>query len=116
MPIFAPFSVAELVERQRRDVHVDAPDLALVVLHAVDGVDGLEDVRETFVRIRLAGHEQHAFVALVDEHRVSRGDLLLRERPALRPRCCAPGTRSTCTRCRTGSTRRAGAKTTSRRP
>ena len=73
--------LAELVEGERRHVHVDAADFPLVVGDAVDGVDGVQDVREAFARIRLAGHEQHALVALVDEHPGFPGDFLLRERP-----------------------------------
>ena len=73
----------ELVEGERRHVHVDAADLAPVVGDAVDGVDRLEDVREPLARVGLAGHEQHALVALVDEHPRFRGDLVLRERAPL---------------------------------
>ena len=70
---------AVLVHRGRGDVHVDAADRAVLVLHGVDGADGVEDVLDGVVARILARLDGEALVAHVLQRDDLVADLVLRE-------------------------------------
>ncbi len=74
---------AVVLDVEGGDVHVEAPDLAVARLHAVDGLDGVVDVVEAAaVGIALTRHQEDALVALVDDDLGLAGDLLEGQVPA----------------------------------
>ena len=80
----AGLQLAEVLDRERRDVDVDAANLAVAAARGVDGLDGLVDVVEAVgVGIGLAGDHEDALVALLDDDLDLGGDLFLGEGDAV---------------------------------
>ena len=68
---------AEVFHRGGGDVDVDSADVAVLVVHAVDGVDALEDVLDGVVHRVLAGLDGQALVAHVLQRDHLGADLVL---------------------------------------
>ena len=73
VPILA-FLAAETDRPSASHVDIDSSNFAVVGVRGVNRIDGLENVRESFLRIRFSGHQQDAFVPLASKDFYLAGD------------------------------------------
>jgi len=64
---FSGLEFLEFVQSQWGDVHVDAADFAGTDFDFINGFDGFQDIRESFVGVRLACNQQNPFMTLPDK-------------------------------------------------